>query len=123
MKSTFREQAQIAAEREDFVEALRLYLAALRESPDDVTLHQELRDVGLQFKAAGGKSLGLIAKVRAKMARSPKRKLLDAANILARDPGDLDAMIDLMESAQTANFTEVAEWASRLLRAAEDASR
>jgi hypothetical protein len=119
----FRERARVALDREEFDGAIRLFLAALRQSPGDVSIHRELREASLLRKASGGKSLGLIEKMRIQLARNPQRRLVEAAKVLAYDPGSMDAMADVVTSANEAGYGDVAKWMWRILERAQSGVR
>lgn len=122
--ANFRERAKAALDREEFDEAIRLFLAALRQAPGDVSIHRELREASLIRKASGGRSLGLIEKLRSRLGKNPQRRLIEATKVLAYDPGSVDAMVDVLSSANESGHADVAHWMGGILeRAQRDASR
>lgn len=105
--------------------AIEMFCSGLVLDPDNVKAHQELRDTALRRKASGGKSLGMFA---ARGLRAPtkddKTNMVNAEKVLAFDPGNVDAMISLAQSAVKGGFYQTVLWIGPIvLRANADSSK
>ena len=102
--------------------AIEMFLQELALSPDNVLVHEALRELSLRRKAAGGKDIGTFEKLklRAQLARErdPRGAMLAAEKLLAYDPGNVDRMIAVARCAARANLTASAAWIERIIRAA-----
>ena len=65
----------------------------------------------------------MIEKLRGRIARNPQRRLIEATRVLAHDPGDCDAMAEVMTSANDAGFVEVAKWMWGIIQKAQRDAR
>src|SRR5690242_12002400 len=103
--------ARRLADDGDYDRAIDLFLAGLRLDPDNVAAHKDLRTIGLKRKAAGGKSLGMIERLRSLRAKAePIESLIGAERVLAHNRGDLNAMEALAKAASLGRFEQMAGW-------------
>ena len=117
--------AQAAAKSGNFEQAIDLYLAGLHLDPENVDAHRDLRLISFQRKAAGGKDLRLVDRVKLRFRRgNPKEAMLNAERLLAYDPGDMEKMIAVQNAAGVGGFVQTAEWMTDiLLRTNQDRER
>jgi hypothetical protein len=77
-------------------EELRSRIEALLERllahPSDLSIYQAIRESSLQYKAAGGRSLSVLAKFRP-AASAPIQGLVRAIRGWAYDPGNVDWIV------------------------------
>ena len=98
---------------------IEFQLLAIEKEPGNLAHHQQLRDVGLRRKAAGGASLGMFETMKAKRdSIEPIDAMLKAERAMAYDPVNADLMLLLMERAAAAGLGDVAAWARELMRKA-----
>ena len=116
------EKGRRAAETGQFNYAIELFLSGLALDPKNVLAHKELRTIALKRKAGGGEDLGSFQKMMLKAAivtaKDEKQAMLNAEQLLAYDPGNIDVMLDVARHAKQAGFGEVATWSERLARVA-----
>jgi hypothetical protein len=98
--------------------AIELYCLAIAATPDNITLHQELRELGLRRKAAGGRALGLFAHPWRAPTTEDGAAVADAARVLAYDPGNTRDMATLLASADALGLTAARDWIAGILRRA-----
>ena len=103
-----------------FEYAIDLFLEGLKLDPDHLVAHQELRDASLRRKAAGGRDLAMLQKVKLrKPAGSAVEDLLNVEKLLAYDPGNVNWMHAAANHANRAKLPSTTQW---LLRLCEEAS-
>lgn len=99
--------------------AIEMYLQGLALDPDATNAHQELRDISLKRKAAGGKDLGMFEKMKlAKAGKDDRETMLNAEKLLSYDPGNTDRMVTILESALRAGFYDTVMWIGPILQKA-----
>lgn len=117
----FFEHAESMADRRSYDYAIKLYINGLRHDPDNMPKHEALRDVAMRYKASGGKPAGLKERRFESLGKDPISKMLDAEKIWAKDVGNVQAMMDVMERAVEADqalpvlhLGEFAQWVGKL---------
>ncbi len=95
--------ARVASDGRNYDYSIECYIHGLQHDPDNMTAHEELREVSLKRKVGGGKPPGFSDKMK-KHGKDPIGKFLDPVRLLALDPLNLQYMIAVMERA-----TEAAE--------------
>jgi hypothetical protein len=112
----FLERAGKAAYDGHYEYAIEMFLSGLSIDPDNLQAHRELREISLKRKAGGGKDLGILKQVALKRwTNDSKQNVLNAEQLLAYDPGNVDHMLSLLQNAHRAELTATAEWAQQLL--------
>jgi len=119
----FFDRGQQVAGTGNYEYAIEMYLQGLNIDPDAVVAHQSLRDFSLKRKASGGKSLGMMDKMKLPKAKEDKQAMLNAEKLLAYDPGNTDHMLSLMQSAHRGGFYDTVLWIGPILKKANDSSR
>ncbi len=112
----FFDKAKTVAETGQYDYAIAMFLSGLSYDPDSIEAHQSLRDCAMRRKAAGGKGLGMMD--RMKMMRSskdPKQDMLSAEKGLAYDPGNTDFMLQVLQNAYKAGFYDTCLWIAPIL--------
>lgn len=117
--------AKTVADTGNYEYAIELYLQGLAIDPDSRAGHQALREVSLIRKAAGGKDLGMFEKAKLKRpTKDDKQNLINAAKLLAYDPGNTDHMLWILQAAHRAGFRNTVMWIGPiLLKANADSGR
>jgi hypothetical protein len=104
--------------------AIDSLLKEIEKHPENVMLHGQLRETGVRRSAAGGKPAGgFLGPTLPYPGKTDKQKLLNAEYILAHDPANIPAMMDLYRAAESAGYADVADWIGQILKAAARASR
>jgi len=113
------EYARKAAETGNYDYAIDLFLQALAIVPNTVAQHQELRDIAMKRTASGGKSLGMMDRMKSmKQSKDEKQNLLAVERLLAFHPGNMDYMKSFIQAADKLEFYGPAMWmAGELMRA------
>jgi hypothetical protein len=107
-----------------FDAAIDTLLKEIEKHPENVKLHQQLRETGLRRTAAGGKPAGGFLGPKLPYAgKNDTQKMLNAEYVLANDPANIPAMMDLYRAAESAGHSDVADWIGQILKAATKASR
>ncbi len=112
----FFERGDIVAASGNFEYAIDMYVTGLGFDPDNLDAHRALREIGLRRKAQGGKDLGMFDKIKLGPTRGDEAKnALNAAKLLAYDPGDSDRMLQFIGHARSAAMSQSAEWMQKIL--------
>ena len=102
-----------------FDQPIDALLKKIEKDPENVELHTQLRDVSLRRTAAGGKPAGgFLGPTLPYAGRSDKEKMLNAEYVLAHDPANIPAMMDLYRAAEKLGHQDVMNWIATILRAA-----
>ncbi len=117
----FFEHAESMADRRSYDYAIKLYINGLRHDPDNMARHEALREVALRYKASGGKPAGIRERRFETLGKDPVSKMLDAEKVWAKDVGNVQAMVDVMQRAVEADkvepqlhLAEFAHWVGKL---------
>lgn len=119
----FFERGRTCAKVGVYEYAIEMFIQGLTIAPDALAAHQELRDIGIRRKAAGGKDMGLLDQWRMPKAVDAVQKMLNTEKRLTYDPGDFEKMVQFLKQAHLAGLDEVAEWMAQIVRAAQRAQR
>ena len=113
----------VAATQYDY--AFTMYLNGLMLDPEAIEAHQALRDASLRRKAGGGKSLGMFGSMKyPTKGKDDRANMNNAERILAHDPGDLGAMLALLEASYRAGAYDTALWIGQIFgRANNEAAK
>jgi hypothetical protein len=102
-----------------FDQAIDSLLKKVEKDPENVELHTQLRDVSLRRTAAGGKPAGgFLGPTLPYAGKGDNEKMLNAEYVLAHDPANVPAMMDLYRAAEALGHQDVMEWIGSILRAA-----
>lgn len=113
-----RDCARVVAAAGNLDDAIEFYELALAATPDDVTLHQELREVGLRRKAAGGRAMSWLAQRFPAKKEDNAAALAHAAKVLAYDPSHTGHMIALLALADQLGLPATRDWIGNILQKA-----
>ena len=112
----FFDRARAVGEAGQHDYAIEMYVEGLSFDPEDSAAYNELRRVGLTRKAAGGKKLGTFAAMKLKTnTKDPKQNLLNAAKLLAYDPGEMNHMVAMAKAAAKGGYRQAAMWIGPIL--------
>lgn len=96
----FFDRGRTVAASEQFEYAIEMYIQGLNLDPELIEAHEALREISLRRKASGGKPLGVFSKGRLPKGTDDKSKMLAAEMQLAYDPGNMEFMKAMLQSAQ-----------------------
>lgn len=118
----FFQQGRTVGETGQYEYAIEMYLQGLSIDPDAVEAHQALREIALRRKAAGGRPLGIMERMKLRSTRDDRQNMINAEKLLAYDPGNTDYMVQLLQNAYRAGYINTVLWIGPiLLRANADA--
>jgi len=112
----FFERADEVAETGNYDFAVELYLEGIKREPDNIPRgHQKLREAGLRRKIKGGKPANLMEQFKHRGGKTAMDRLVKASYMLAKDPGSLAYMEQILQSALSLNLREVVRWISGIM--------
>lgn len=114
----FQRAQDVSATNHDY--AIECFVNGFKHDPDNMTMHEAMREVALKRKVAGGKPAGMLESMKSAGSDSVD-KMIHAERLLAMDPANAKHARDMMKHAIAANeaydefnMGEVAHWAGRL---------
>ena len=112
----FFDRAEQVAETGNWDFAIEMYAEALLREPENVKRgHQPLREVSFKRKAQGGKPAGMMDQLKRRPGKDHAVNLVNAAYLLAKDPGNVQIMLQLLHSAEKIEAMDVVHWCSNIL--------
>lgn len=119
----FFDRARTVADTGNHEYAIEMYIEGLKYDPDNVEMHQALRDISLRRKAGGGKPMGMFQSMRLPKAKDDKQIMLNAEMQLAYKPGDTTLMLTLLQAAHKSNYVQTVLWAGPILLVANQSEK
>jgi tetratricopeptide (TPR) repeat protein len=119
----FFDRGKTVAGTGNYEYAIEMYIQGLSVDPENVEAHQILRDISLKRKASGGKDMGMMDRMRIPKAKEDKQGMLNAEKLLAYDPGNIDRMLAMFQSAYKAGFYDTVLWIGPILQRANADAR
>jgi hypothetical protein len=77
---------------EQLLYEMTVLLTHLADAPEDLQAHQRLLETGVRYKAAGGRSLSMLEKVK-RPADDPVARLVHTARHATFDPGNIELLV------------------------------
>ena len=115
----FFDRAKTVAGTGNYEYAIEMYIQGLNIDPENVEAHQALRDISLKRKASGGKDMGMLDRMKLGSKKGDdKLSMLNAEKLLAYDPGNMDRMLAVFQSAYRAGFYDTVLWIGPILQRA-----
>jgi tetratricopeptide (TPR) repeat protein len=112
----FFDRAEQVAETGNWDFAIEMYLEGIQREPDSVDRgHKRLHEVALKRKAQGGKGPGVMDHVKRRPGKDPVMNLVHASYFLAKDPGSVQYMAQVLRAAQKLDLPEVVHWIAEIL--------
>jgi len=112
----FFERAEEVASTGNWDFAIEMYIEGIRREPDNIDRgHQPLREVALKRKVQKGKSPGMIEQMKHGKSKDPIESLANAQYLLAKEPGSVPFMQQVLKAAQAAELHTVAVWVGNIL--------
>lgn len=120
----FFDRGRTVSDTGNYDYAIEMFLQGLAIDPDSVEAHQTLREIAMKRKASGGKSLGMFEKMKLSRAGKDDREtMLKAEKILSYEPGNVDAMQTVIQSAYKAGFYDTVLWLGPIFQKANADSK
>lgn len=118
----FFERADQVAETGNWDFAIELYIGGIRREPCNIERgHKPLREVSLKRKAQRGKGPGFKDTFTHRAGKDPLVSLANAEYLLAKEPGSVNYMLQMLKAAQALNgqddlnTNEVVKWICDIL--------
>ena len=112
---SFFVRARAMAAEGHFEYAIDLYLDGLKLDPSNITVHQELRQMSLRRKAAGGKDLSMLQKIKLRKPESDAvSAMINTEKLMAYDPGSIAWCVAAAQFAHKAGLQPVEMWFANL---------
>jgi len=118
----FFKQGRTVAQSGQFDYAIEMFTQGLALDPEDVSAHQELRDISLKRKASGGKDMGMFARMKLRYGKDDKDNMVLAEKFLAFDPGNTGRMLEMLNYALAAGCYDTLKWIGPILQRANTES-
>jgi len=107
----FFDRADEVAETGNWDFAIELYLEGIAREPDNLERgHKRLRTVALSRKASGGKGPGIVDQLKHRGGKDPVGKLVNAEYLLAKEPGSVKYMEELLQAARALELNDLIKW-------------
>jgi len=114
--SKFFDRGDEVAETGNWDFAIKMYLEGLRREPDNLERgHRPLREVALKRAAQGGKSAGIMEKLKHAGGKEPLDAMLNAEYLLAKEPGSISHMVALHKAARKLDEPVVVKWVGEIV--------
>ncbi len=107
----FFDRADQVAETGNWDFAIELYLEGVQREPENIDHgHQPMRDVSLKRKMQGGKAPGMMEQFKRRPGKDPIKNLLNAEYLLAKEPGSIAYMEQVLKAARALESSGVVNW-------------
>ena len=112
----FFERAEQVADTGNWDFAIEMYVDGIQREPDNIERgHQPLREVALQRKATGAKGPGFREQFKRRHGKDPVVNLANASYLLAKEPGSVNYMQQVLKFAKQLELNDVAKWICDIL--------
>ncbi|MDY6913947.1 MAG: tetratricopeptide repeat protein [Planctomycetota bacterium] len=112
----FFDRADQVAETGNWDFAIELYIEGISREPDNIERgHKPLREVSLKRKAQGGKGPGIMEQLKRRPTKDPLVSLSNAEYLLAKEPGSVSYMIQLLRAVISLKLRDVVKWICDIL--------
>ncbi len=112
----FFDRADQVAETGNWDFAIEMYIEGIKREPDNIERgHKPLREVSLKRKLQGGKPAGMMDAFKHGSSKDPKENLANAEYLLAKDPGNIQRMVGVLQAAAKMDQMDVLAWVCDML--------
>ncbi len=113
----FFDRAEQVAETGNWDFAIEMYLEGIQREPENVARgHQPLREVSLKRKSKGGKGAGMMEQMKRRPVKDPVTSLVNAEYLLAKEPGSVAYMVQMVNAAVSLGHNELTKWICDILQ-------
>jgi tetratricopeptide (TPR) repeat protein len=114
--SAFFDRADQVASTGNWDFAIEMYLEGIIREPDNMDRgHKPLREVSLKRKMQGGKKPGLGDTLKCRGGKDPVQTLRNAEYLLAKDPGNVGYMEQVLSAAVKLDLSELVKWIGQII--------
>ena len=112
----FFDRADEVAETGNWDFAIEMYIEGIKREPDSLKRgHAPLRDVALKRKIQGGKGPGMGDRIKRRGSKDPIESLANAEYLLAKEPGSVAFMEQVLQATRAANLEATTKWICDIL--------
>jgi len=120
----FFDRGRNVADTGNYDYAIDMYIEGLNREPFNAAEHEALYKISLTRKIKGGKPAGgLLGPKLPYKGKSPKEAMLNHEFLLAKDPGNISAMLAIVRNAVILELKDVVLWSGGLLLQANKTSK
>lgn len=120
----FFDRGKAVADSGQYEYGIEMYLQGLSIDPEEIDAHKALRDIALKRKASGGKTLGMLDRMKlGKPSKDDKQNLLNFEKLSSYDPGNTDYLLQMLQNAHRAGFFDTVMWVGPILQKANADSK
>ena len=96
--------------------AIEMYVEGLRREPENLDRgYRKLREVSLNRKVQGGKGPGMREQIKHRAGKDQVENLANASYLLAKEPGHVTYMEQLLRAAAALDLSEVIRWTGEIM--------
>jgi len=107
----FFDRAGEVAETGNWDFAVELYIEGIKRDPGNIERgHRPLRETALKRKVQGGKGPGMTDKLKRRPGKDAKANMANASYLLAKEPGSVTYMEQVLQASQALELPEVTKW-------------
>ncbi|MFB3892274.1 MAG: tetratricopeptide repeat protein [Phycisphaerae bacterium] len=100
--------------------AIEMYLEGILREPENIERgHKPLREVSLKRKAQGGKGPGIMEGMKHRPVKDPAQSLRNAEYLLAKEPGSVAFMEQVLNAAIKLELKDVQKWICDIMMEAQ----
>lgn len=119
----FFEQAQKAADANNFDYAIDMYIEGLKYAPEALEEgHLPLAELALHRQGKGGKKPSMVEKIKYMRGKTPLEQMLNAEYLYAKDPQHLPYAETMLKAAVEGSYKKTAKWIANLVFQTNNAS-
>ncbi|HOF18504.1 MAG TPA: hypothetical protein PK082_06315, partial [Phycisphaerae bacterium] len=112
----FFDRADQVADTGNWDFAIEMYIEGLKREPGNLDRgHKPLRETAMKRKAQGGKGPGMMEGLKRRPGKDLTENVANAAYLLAKEPGSVAYMEQLMAAAQALKLDELTKWVCDIL--------
>jgi tetratricopeptide (TPR) repeat protein len=112
----FFDRADQVAETGNWDFAIEMYTEGIKREPEDIERgHKPLREIALKRKLAGGKKAGMMDSLKHGSSKDSTENLANAEYLLAKDPGNVQLMVNVLNAATKLECEPVVDWIADII--------
>ncbi|MFP4141658.1 MAG: hypothetical protein ACLFVY_13965 [Phycisphaerae bacterium] len=112
----FFDRADQVAETGNWDFAIEMYTEGIKREPEDIDRgHKPLREIALKRKLAGGKKAGMMDSLKHGSSKDPAENLANAEYLLAKDPGNVQMMVNVLNAATKLEHPPLVDWIADII--------
>ncbi len=113
----FFDRGKTVADTGNYEYAIEMYISGLKLDPEEIEAHRALREIAMRRKASGGKSLGMLDRMKLqKVSKDDKQNMLNFEMLVSYDPGNTDYLLQILQNAHRAGYFDTVMWVGPILQ-------